>query len=208
MPPAVTIGLSQLVLLACIVRTVEHEKSEGGQSIFVNNFVLEMDGFSTVREVTALETSRLNTPSSLGMFLLTETNRPRGQPFVDDLWQKMLQIKRLYHAYLRILIKDEGNKKGKKKVNRIREMEIFEAIILSAGESFDYLPMGFQNFFKDNGITENMDFDTEFFSKAERLQKLQKIRNLLSDIGLKIAKNQKFKSLMMKDVVNPLIQVE
>ena len=88
-----------------------------------------------------------------------------------------------------------------------QEKALFAAIVLSAGESFDYLPIGFQEFFEAHGISKDMDFEMEFFDKSPRRQKLKSVWSLLNEIGLNVSREEKFKNYLMTEVIIPLTSV-
>ncbi len=198
LPPAAVTGLPQVVLLKCVERTVTYECGNSENKLVLDLSKANQNDSNDVSEVTLLR----NSNSDIDIFILSNDNRPKGIQFVEDVWGKMMEIKKLYHEYNMIALSDESNciENGEFE----KEKALFEAIVLSAGESFDNLPNEFQSFFERHGVSENMDFEREFFHQSERRKKLHSVRNLLNDIGLKVAKEQKFKSLMMTKVINPL----
>lgn len=200
LPPAAVTGLPQVALLKCVERTVTHECGNSENKLVLDLSKVTKNGSNDVNEATLLLRS---SNADIDLFLLSNDNRPKGNQFVEDVWGKMMEIKRLYHEYNVIVLSDETNciENGEFE----KEKDVFEAIVLSAGESFDNLPDEFQSFFERHGISKNMDFEREFFHQPERRKKLHSVRNLLNDIGLKVAKEQKFKNLMMTKVINPLI---
>ena len=202
-PPAATIGLTQLAILGCITRTLDREQQNKTtkKSKFRNELVLHLQfGAEGIAQPSY---SLLENPP-LNIFVLTENNRPKGQPFLEKVWRKTLDAKRAYSAYRYLLAKDQATTGGLGQNEANKEREVFEAIILCAGESFDYLPVGFQEMFKENGMTE-LNFETEFFQDVERHKKLKELRNLLQELGLMVAQNQMFKNLMMYEVINSLV---
>ncbi len=191
LPPAAVIGLPQVALLKCVQRTLSYQYGSTE-----NNLVLDL---SNVNQNGSNDEDERASLISSDILILSDVNRPKGNQFVEDVWRKMMEIKILYQEYNQdVSLGDIDDSELEK------EMDMFEAIVLSAGESFDYLPVEFQSFFERHGISKTMDFEEEYFNQSERLNKLQLIRNLLNDIGLKVAKEQKFKNLMMIKVINPL----
>jgi hypothetical protein len=184
-PPAVTIGLSQLVIFACIVKTLELDRSNRR-----NEFVLSFSTQNTDQPWSSEETQILNASSE--DFILTDGNRPKGQQFATDIWHKMIKMKKIYYQYLLSLSADESSLEHNMDI--AKEKAIFQAIILSAGEPFDDLPSEFQALFEKNGISKNMDFEVEFFRKVHRREKLLELRNLLNDVALRVAKHRQFKN--------------
>mmetsp|Transcript_20979 Transcript_20979/g.25816 ORF Transcript_20979/g.25816 Transcript_20979/m.25816 type:complete len:230 (-) Transcript_20979:264-953(-) len=203
LPPAAVTGLPQAALLKCVERTVTYECGNSENKLVLDLSKVNQNDSNDVSEVKLLR----NSNSDIGIFILSNDNRPKGIQFVEDVWGKMMEIKKLYHEYnmialSEIALSDEMNDIENGEFEK--EKALFEAMVLSAGESFDDLPKEFQSFFERHGISENMDFEREFFHQTERRKKLHSVRNLLNDIGLKVAKEQKFKNLMMTKVINPL----
>ncbi len=268
MPLAVITGLPQLTLLQCVERTLSYDDAHQENKLVLdlppsNNKPPLNNSSSPVavsegtpllfltRNTKAATTSALNVKTEV--LILTDRNRPKNEDFVGDVWNKMMEIKSIYHEYLVLCEEDDQNEctkptertdivsidlsidegsdddvglsieegsesndsdddeeklvrmtKHKEYLNCVEEKALFHAIILSAGEAFDDLPVEFQTFFEAHGISKAMDFGTEFFNQSTRRHKLHLVWNLLNEIVLKVSREQQFKDFLLSKVIEPL----
>ncbi len=84
------------------------------------------------------------------------------------------------------------------------EKALFQAIVLSAGEPFEYLPDGFQAFFESYGISKELNFNEDFFNQSAQRRKLQAVWMLSNEIILKVSRQEQFKTYLMDRVITPL----